>query len=304
MQDLRTVGSKGVRRPSPDLLEVVHLCQRRQDWYREYAEQHGEEPRSFVGSATLSRSVTDVAAEMRRALEFGTDARRTSVDSMRLFVDRTEATGVLVMVSGVVKNCTNRPLDPDEFRGFALVDPLAPLVFVNGADSKPAQMFTLAHELAHLWLGQSALSDASLNVSVSSRIETWCNQVAAEFLVPLDEIQALASDDPLTDLDLHRKAFKASTLVVLRRLWDAGMIDAVQFRAAYAQASQGAASKPRSSGGDFYNTLPIRASRRFVRALIASTLEGKTLYREALQLLSISSVKTLNGIGEKVGGMS
>ena len=305
IRDLRTMGSKGVRAPSPDLLDVIYLCQRRQEWYREYAKQHDEEPKPFLNSATLKRSAVDVAAEMRRTLDFDTDARRACrnpSEAMKLFVERAEAVGILVMVSGVVKNSTNRPLDPDEFRGFALADPLAPLIFVNGVDSKAAQMFTLAHELAHLWLGQSALSDASLPVSAGNKTETWCNQVAAEFLVPLAEIQKLALSDPLSHLDTYRQKFQVSRLVILRRLLDAGLIDRDQFTTAYSAANQPPVTTSLSSGGDFYNTLPIRASRRFVRALVASTLEGETLYRDAFQMLGIKSAKTFRGIGERVGG--
>jgi Zn-dependent peptidase ImmA (M78 family) len=90
---------------------------------------------------------------------------------------------------------THRKLDPAEFRGFALADQFAPLVFVNGADTKAAQIFTLLHELAHLWLGGTALDDAGISgrptvaVAVEVEVERWCSRVAAEILLPLPSVQ-------------------------------------------------------------------------------------------------------------------
>jgi Zn-dependent peptidase ImmA (M78 family) len=164
-------------------------------------------------------------------------------------------------------------------------------------------MFTLAHELAHLWLGESALSDASLGLAGNSRIEKWCNRVAAEFLVPLAEIKDLAGSDPLSQLDSYKRIFKVSKVVILRRLLDADAINRDQFNAMYSVLIQPTSSAPQSTGGDFYNTLPVRASKRFVRALVSSTLEGNTTYRDAYQMLGINSAKTFRGIGQKVGVM-
>ena len=185
--DFRTIADAGVARPSPDLLDTVYVCQRRQDWYRDFALSEDLDPVPFAGAATVGDDVVRAADAMRHSLGFDLDVRRqlsTWTEALRQFIEQADEIGVLVMVNGIVGNNTHRKLRPDEFRGFALADPLAPLVFINGADTKAAQMFTLAHELAHIWLGESALSDVGPASTPSNDVETWCNRVAAELLVP------------------------------------------------------------------------------------------------------------------------
>lgn len=185
--DCRTMRDAALQRPSPDMLDTIYVCQQRQAWYREHAQTHGDKPLPFVGSAKLTDDVVAAASLMRAALGLEVAQRTgTWTDALRAFVAQAEALGVLVMVSGIVGTNTRRVLDPREFRGFALVDDLAPVVFVNGADAKAAQMFTLAHELAHVWLGESALSDVSPESKPTAPIEQWCHAVA-ELLVTRDD---------------------------------------------------------------------------------------------------------------------
>lgn len=304
--DFRTVGNRRIGRPSPDLLDTVYLCQQRQEWYRDFARSQGERPLPFIGSATLNSNIEETAAAIRHALGFEFEERRqtpTWTDALRRFVELADALGVLVMVNGVVANNNYRKLDPDEFRGFALADELAPLVFINGSDTKAAQMFTLAHELAHIWLGQSALSDVGPVTVPTNDVEIWCNQVAAELLVPLAVLrnEYNKGEDLRGALDRLARRFKVSTLVILRRIFDAGGISRAQLNAAYQQELARLRAIVRSSGGDFYLTQSARVGKRFARALVASTLEGQTLHRDAFRLLGFSKLATFRELGHNLG---
>jgi Zn-dependent peptidase ImmA (M78 family)/transcriptional regulator with XRE-family HTH domain len=304
--DFRTLASSRVNRPSPDLLDTVYICQQRQEWYRDFARSEGESGLPFVGSSALTDDIGETAASMRTALGFGVEERRqipTWTDALRRFIEQADLLGVLVMVSGVVGSNNRRKLDPREFRGFALSDDLAPLVFINGTDTKAAQMFTLAHELAHIWLGQSALSDIDPASAPSHRIELWCNQVAAEFLVPLEDLRT--EYRRRADLQEERRRlaqfFKVSTLVILRRLCDAGALSPDGMWQAYNEEVARLQAIPRASGGDFYLTQAARVSKRFARALVVSTLEGQTLHRDAFRLLGFSKLETFRELGHSVG---
>lgn len=306
--DFRTVADRPIARPSPDLLDTVYACQQRQDWYRDHARVMGEAPLAFVGSVSLETPTGEAAARLREALGFSVEERRacpTWTEALRAFIEQADRLGVMVMVSGVVMNNNTRHLDPQEFRGFALSDPLAPLVFINGADSKAAQMFTLAHELAHLWLGQTALSDASAEPTPGNVVERWCNQVAAELLVPMAALRAELVADEAIAFTLKRLArhFKVSTLVILRRLLDAGQIDRDTFFACYRQEMERLqeVEARNTGGGDFYRTTAARVSKRFARALVESTLEGRTLYRDAFRMLGIAKTSTFNELGRSLG---
>jgi len=303
--DFRTVANIHIDRPSPNLLDTVYLCQQRQDWYRDFARSMHESALNFVGSADLEDDVVEIAATMRRRLGLDIEERRqlsTWTDALRRFIEQADTLGVLVMVSGVVGSKNRRKLDPQEFRGFALVDPLAPLVFVNGADTKAAQMFTLAHELAHLWLGESGISNVEAWTTPVQEVERWCNRVAAELLAPLAELHGEFDNHANLQDELQRLArrFKVSTLVILRRIYDAGLLTQDELWAEYDTELARLQESLKSSGGNFYLTLGARVSKRFARAMVASTLEGRTGFTEAFRMLGLKKMKTFNDLGRNL----
>ncbi len=310
--DFRTFAGREVMRPSPNLLDMIYACQERQGWYRDFAYVAGEPELDFVGSASVGASPETVAAEMRETLGFDLAARRgcrTWTEALRLFIRQADDAGVLVMVTGIVMSNTHRPLDPGEFRGFALSDPLAPLIFVNGKDTKAAQMFTLAHELAHIWLGASALSNLGAAPERGFRQEeVWCNAVAAELLVPLEALRSELRRNELLEDALSRLArtYKVSTLVILRRLFDAGWLTRERFDTAWAQENErlrNLVQSDKTDGGSFHRTTIARVGRRFAHALVASTLEGQTLYRDAFRMLGVRKTESFNNLGREAGVM-
>jgi Zn-dependent peptidase ImmA (M78 family) len=304
--DFRTFGREQYEHPSPDLLDTIYICQQRQEWYHDFAHAAGEEPLPFVGSAHLMSSIETTAAGMRQALGFDIEERRrtpTWTDALRHFIEQADTLGILVMCSGVVQNNNRRRLDPDEFRGFAMADVFAPLVFINGGDTKAAQLFTLAHELAHIWLGQSAVSDAQASMIPNHEVERWCNQVAAELLVPLTILRKEYQGSTKLRDETSRLArrFKVSTLVILRRICDAGGITQQQLGYEYQEELERLRKIPKGSGGNFYLTQAARVSKRFARALIASTLEGQTLHRDAFRMLGFTKLETFSELGRSLG---
>ncbi|HXG60428.1 MAG TPA: XRE family transcriptional regulator [Planctomycetota bacterium] len=291
--DFRTVSGKGVRRPSPDLLDTIYAMQRRQSWLRETLVETEAEPLEFVGSARLADDPEAIGREMRRivGLDDGWAAEvRTWHEAVSELRRAMERLGVMAVINGVVGNNTHRPLNVGEFRGFALSDSHAPLVFVNGADAKSAQMFTLAHELAHLWVGKEGLSGFKGLFPGGTDVEDWCNRAAAEFLVPERDLRARWSSvkRAASPFEVLAREFKVSPIVAARRALDLRLIgrDAFfDFYDSYVTRERKRAGE--SGGGDFYNNQNTRVGERFARHVFRAALEGRIGFKEAYELTGL-----------------
>ncbi len=307
--DFRTFADRPIRTATADLLDTIYLCEQRQAWFRDYAVANGDDVVELIGTQDLDVPTAAAAEALRDQLGFGLDRRAQysnwsqAFDGLR---EHAEDAGVLVMTSGIVGSNTHRPLNPNEFRGFALVDDFAPVVFVNGADTRAAQIFTLAHELCHLSLGQSGVSRPDLaQLDDDNRTERWCNAVAAELLVPGSSIRETYQPGAELTAELDRLArfYKVSTLVALRRIADAGLMDRASYRRAYDAELERVVllAGQRAPGGSFYNTTPVRVSKRFARALISDTLEGRTSHRDAFRLLGSKKYSAFEELGHRLG---
>ncbi|HJH21673.1 XRE family transcriptional regulator [Pseudomonas sp. FP215] len=291
LPDLRTVGGVFPDKPSLNLMDTVRDVLRKQDWYLEYLQDHERSALSFVGSFSIRSPIKEVVADIRRVLGVADSfARMSYEDYVRALVSGAEEAGILVMRSGVALGNTHRKLDVSEFRGFAVSHPMAPVVFINSADAPTARLFTLMHELAHIWIGSTGVSDGSSQGARQE--EAFCNAVAGEFLAPEDDFRAHWNSALHWEENLAPLAgrFRVSTLVIARRARDLGHISSEQYGAYYRRVLQEYRDKG-GSGGDYYRVAAIRNSTRLSKAVLAEAQSGRILLRDAGKLLGVQPAK-------------
>lgn len=307
LPDLRTLPNEELREPSVDFLELLYQVLDKQEWYREYALEQGAVKLPFVSKFNMLDATPErVAADIRSTLNITSDLARTagSWDNyLTLLSARADSSGILVMRSGVVGNNTKRTLDVKEFQGFAISDDIAPLVFINSEDFKTAQIFTFAHELAHIWIGKSGIStpDEAEIATPEHKVEVFCNTVAAEILVPRTEfLNEWRGDlrEPL--LESLARRFRVSTLVILRRAYELNRITRGEFYSILKQERFKQKARKPSGGGDYYRNVAARHGSKLVDAILRDVRQGGTVYRDAARLLSMK-VPTLMKFMESSG---
>jgi Zn-dependent peptidase ImmA (M78 family) len=306
--DFREGYTDGWDDPSPELLAVLNQSIRRQEWYRAYALDVGLPPVDVVGSVD-GKSVVAVAEDMRERLSFTVPSRTGSwADTRKHLIQAFEELGGLTVTTSMVENNTHRALNPDEFRGFSLVDELAPLVFVNAAQTLNGQIFTFAHEFAHVWRGTGGISAEDIRRQPANELEIWCNAVASEFLVPETDLvrryPALAGLELVDRLERLAGIYKCGTLVLLQAIRRAGLETFQDFDGVYSQEMQRLAtiqSTRASGGGDHYLNQPYRIGTRLSRAVIGDAIEGRTPLNEALGLMSMRSLRNFDEYARRLG---
>tara|TARA_R110001599_G_scaffold298022_1_gene502319 strand:- start:8713 stop:9858 length:1146 start_codon:yes stop_codon:yes gene_type:complete len=300
--DLRTIDGEQVRQPSAELLKIIQIVLAQQGWYQEYLNTQGTDKNSVIGRFSIKDSVSTIVEDMRFVLNVDPHPVRGNwEDYVRDLVNRIEEAGILVIRQGDLGH-HSKPLSVEEFRGFAIYDEIAPVIFVNQSDVPSARLFTLIHELAHIWIGQSGVSDG--NANTHRREEVLCNAVAAEFLVPGDEFLPRWNDledwtDNLPSLEAH---FRVSTWVLARRALTFNLINNAQYNQyiAFVKRQYERLNRDRDGGPTYYMTKKSQLSERFSRALVAETLSGRVLLRDAAQLLNMKP-HNINNFAKELG---
>jgi Zn-dependent peptidase ImmA (M78 family) len=273
-----------------NVFDTILNIRQRQEWLKDYLKDNEFKKLEFVGRFNENSSVADIVADIRK--ELGLDEQWASKfatwEEARKHLSNTiESIGIVMVFNGVVENNTHRPIPVDECRGFVLVDEFAPFMFVNNSDWKSAQMFTIIHELAHIWTGDSAGFDLKNFLPANDPIELLCDKVAAEFLVPRRSFLEMYS--PKKGYKAIARNFKVSEIVVARRALDLGEISKGDFFKFYNEYSQREFKKKENqgSGGDFFATANWRVSLSFAAHVKNALNNGQLLYRDAYRLTNL-----------------
>jgi len=285
----RTNGTQATQ-VSVNVYDTVLLLKQRQDWLSDYLKDNEFSKLSFVGKYKGNHNIHEIVADIRNTLgleESWAHGYKTWQDALHALIEQVENIGIITMFNGIVENNTHRSIDVEECRGFVLVDKMAPFMFINNSDGKAAQMFTIVHELAHIWTGHSAGFDFRRLEPANDPVEGLCDKIAAEFLVPERLFEKVWNADP--NIKNAAKYFKVSEIVIARRALDLGKIDKATFLSFYNEYinREFAKKETQSSGGDFYATTRKRLGMAFSSHINNAVKSGTLLFRDAYRLTSL-----------------
>ena len=275
---------------SVNVYDTIMLMQQRQDWLHDYLKDNDYERLPFVGKFANSGNIAAIVANIRQTLglenEWASSFQKleTAIDHL---TQRTEDVGIIVAFNGVVENNTSRPIKVEECRGFVLVDEIAPFMFVNNADGKAAQLFTIVHELAHVWTGHSAGFDFRQLLPANDPVELLCDKVAAEFLIPEASFSRIWNERP--EIPYVARHFKVSQIVIARRALDLGKINKTSFFNFYNNyvSHEQYKKESQAGGGDFYATTKKRLSLTFAARVHQAVKSNQLLFRDAYKLTGL-----------------
>lgn len=310
--EYRTLDSIQLTNPSRNLIDTIHDMEAVQEWMVNYRKEWNYDTISIVGSLKGITDISVIADTIRKDLglniEWYKDCGNPS-EAFNKVRGLLEECGIVVMMNGIVGKNTHRALDVNEFRAFAMVNEWAPLIFINGADSAGGRLFSLFHELVHLWIGENDLyNDTKYSANGIKPIEVTCNAVAGALMVPktvfLEKWNNNTNDDIHEKIKELARMFRCSSSVIARRALDNKKIDQNVYNMVIADAIEAyiQTKQEKSSGGDYYRVARSKLDGVFVRALCESVNSGRTSFTEAYRLTNTTS-KTFSEVASGLGGV-
>lgn len=301
--EFRTLNSNGLLSSmSEELKDTIREMQEKQEFLRNEIDDELD----FIGKFSIDDDIFSTADAIREKLAipmfFQKECRNQPISYFR---NKVNQLGVFVFFNGKVKSNTHRPLNLNEFRGFALLDKKAPIIFINQKDSKNGQLFTLVHELVHLFIGENSIFNIiDTGEYQFDRTETFVNKVTAELLTPRQIFLEMFKEN--NDTKILASIFKVSEFVIFRRLLDLKFISKDEYKehiktleAELREILFHTHNEEKKSNGNYYQNIKFMYDPRFVHYVHNAVNQRKISYTDAFRIIGVgyNGYKTL--IGEK-----
>lgn len=282
--NFRTVNSDNLNGMSNELKDTIMEMQVKQEFLRDEVDYTLD----FIGKFSIEDDYLKVVEDIRGYLNIPLDYQKeTGQNALEYFRNKINQIGVFVFFNGKIKDNTHRTLNVKEFRGFVLSDTKAPIIFVNQKDSKAGQLFTLIHELVHLFINQQEIFNLiETEWYTFDPTEAFVNKVTAELLVPKDEIVKLNS----FDIDFLAKKFPVSKFVIVRRLLEIGVTSEAEYKAKVIQLEkefEEISSIKKTSSGNYNNNLKFRMDKTFFRYVENAVKQNRISYTDAFNIIGV-----------------
>jgi Zn-dependent peptidase ImmA (M78 family)/transcriptional regulator with XRE-family HTH domain len=285
---------------------IIRELRQKQEWMRDFFIENGEAKLPFVGKFTLSDDPAKVASDILHILQIDPNNYKTD-KPYKEWIAKAEATGIFISRTSFIHS--KLTLDSDEMQGFAIADEYAPFIFINSDDWDSPQLFTLVHELAHIWIAESGISNDIFPkpkaTHDSEPVEYFCNEVAASALLPYQIIKKI---DPLLFHSPERlyktsKNFGVSSLALLVRGYNLGLISLEKYREVKnvldrefekyieKETAKKIANKEKEGGPNYYLLLANKNGKLFTQTVIDAFKGGFIQPTQASSLLNTSITK-------------
>ena len=290
----RTINSNRIEKISNELRDTIIEMQTKQDFLRSEIDYELD----FIGKYSIKNDYQQVVDDMRNYLDIPVNYQKNvGKNALKYFRDKMNKIGIFIFFNGSVKSNTHRSLSLDEFRGFVLSDKKAPIIFVNSKDSEAGRLFTLVHELVHLFLDQEEIFSLVDTGSYKfDRTEAFVNKVAAEILLPAEQIRKLNN----YDVEFLAHKFPVSKFVIVRKLYNMKILTKREYDEKVSQLEEEFAKTPsdrKSVKGNYKNNIRFHFDPTFVHYIENAIKQNKITYTDAFNIAGVGykSFKILTG---------
>lgn len=304
LKDFRSldVGDRGVY--SPELNFYIQEIEKKQKWTREYLIEDGNKTNKFVGSWKSLDEIEGLAQKI--ITELGLDfsiifGKRKRSDVLKYYISLAEDLGIYICKT------TGQKIFVEEMRGIYFNDKFSPFICINSRDAISAQIFTLAHELAHLWIGSEGVSNVNFgllqnfNNTKDDKLEMFCNRVASEIVLPqrifLEKYDKASAG--LKGINELSELFKISEEAIAYKLYCLGKIDKAVYEDVRQKTKDGVEvlNKIKSKFGNYHSNKFNRNGKNFTNTVVSAYHSGKLLTLETAHLLGVkvNHIKTQEG---------